>query len=152
MKYFQLIDNLMQLYTSGEYASEAVQAKNEFFELAGIFDEQSGQFDMKMAQFTDWYIFSRKMNQFAVPPIQHFVEKRPARIAEDDVVWYRNLANNRYSLFEFLKLKGNDLVVRDLFSKHDIISFTAHRALAAQSRREVEAHKSPEAIVIGSQA
>ena len=42
--------------------------------------------------------------------------------------------------------------VRDLFSKHDIISFTAHRALAAQSRREVEAHKSPEAIVIGSQA
>lgn len=40
--------------------------------------------------------------------------------------------------------------VRELFSRHDIVSFTAHRALAAQSRREVEAHKSPEAIVIGS--
>lgn len=40
--------------------------------------------------------------------------------------------------------------VRDLFSKHELVSFTAHRALAAQSRREVEAHKSPEAIVIGS--
>lgn len=39
--------------------------------------------------------------------------------------------------------------VRDLFSGHEIISFTAHRALAAQSRREVEAHKSPEAILIG---
>lgn len=40
-------------------------------------------------------------------------------------------------------------IVRDLFPEHEIVSFTAHRALAAQSRREVEAHKSPEAIVIG---
>lgn len=42
--------------------------------------------------------------------------------------------------------------VRELFSRHDIVSFTAHRALSAQSRREVEAHKSPEAIVIGARA
>ena len=39
--------------------------------------------------------------------------------------------------------------VRDLFPNSEIISFTAHRALAAQSRREVEAHQSPEAIVVG---
>lgn len=39
--------------------------------------------------------------------------------------------------------------VRDLFPNSEIISFTAHRALAAQSRREVEAHKSPEALVVG---
>ncbi|MDA5095013.1 DNA adenine methylase [Aliiroseovarius sp. KMU-50] len=39
--------------------------------------------------------------------------------------------------------------VRGLFSGHELVSFTAHRALAAQSRREVEAHRSPEAIVIG---
>ncbi len=39
--------------------------------------------------------------------------------------------------------------VRELFKGYEIISFTAHRALAAQSRREVEAHKSPEAIIVG---
>ena len=43
-------------------------------------------------------------------------------------------------------------LVRELFSDNEIISFTTHRALAAQSRREVEAHKSPEAIVIGRTA
>lgn len=43
-------------------------------------------------------------------------------------------------------------IVRDLFAGHQVISFTAHRALAAQSRREVEAHKSPEAIVVGRRA
>ena len=39
--------------------------------------------------------------------------------------------------------------VRDLFHDAEIIRFTTHRALAAQSRREVEAHLSPEAIIIG---
>jgi DNA adenine methylase len=39
--------------------------------------------------------------------------------------------------------------VRDMFPDAKIIQFTAHRALAAQSQREVEAHQSPEAIIIG---
>ena len=39
--------------------------------------------------------------------------------------------------------------VRDLFPDAEIIRFTTHRSLAAQSRREVEAHQSPEAIIIG---
>lgn len=39
--------------------------------------------------------------------------------------------------------------VHSLFPGAEIIRFTARRALAAQSRREVEAHQSPEAIVVG---
>lgn len=39
--------------------------------------------------------------------------------------------------------------VCDLFAGAEIIRFTTHRSLAAQSRREVEAHLSPEAIIIG---
>lgn len=42
-------------------------------------------------------------------------------------------------------------VVRDLFSEAEIVRFTTHRSLAAQSRREVEAHQSPEAIIIGGE-
>ncbi len=40
-------------------------------------------------------------------------------------------------------------VVRDLFSGFKFERFTTHRALAAQSRREVESHQSPEIIVVG---
>jgi DNA adenine methylase len=39
--------------------------------------------------------------------------------------------------------------VRSLFPSAEIVRFTTHRSLAAQSRREVEAHQSPEAIIIG---
>lgn len=40
-------------------------------------------------------------------------------------------------------------LVHSLFPDAEIVRFTTHRSLAAQSRREVEAHQSPEAIIIG---
>lgn len=39
--------------------------------------------------------------------------------------------------------------VREMFQFADIVSFTTHRSLAAQSKREVEARRSPEAIIVG---
>jgi DNA adenine methylase len=39
--------------------------------------------------------------------------------------------------------------VRELFPNAEVFAFTTHRSVAAQSRREVEAHQSPEAILIG---
>lgn len=39
--------------------------------------------------------------------------------------------------------------VRALFPSANIVGFTARRSLAAQSKREVEAHESPEALIIG---
>ncbi|HHM8111250.1 MULTISPECIES: DNA adenine methylase [Pseudomonas] len=39
--------------------------------------------------------------------------------------------------------------VHELFPNAEIVTFTTHRSLAAQSKREVEAHRSPEAIIIG---
>jgi DNA adenine methylase len=39
--------------------------------------------------------------------------------------------------------------VTALFPRAQIVRFTTHRSLAAQSRREVEAHQSPEAIIVG---
>lgn len=39
--------------------------------------------------------------------------------------------------------------VRELFDQFTIVRFTAHRSLAAQAKREVESHRSPEALIIG---
>lgn len=39
--------------------------------------------------------------------------------------------------------------IRELFSFADVVTFTAHRSVSAQSKRQVEAHHSPEAILIG---
>jgi DNA adenine methylase len=39
--------------------------------------------------------------------------------------------------------------VRELFADATIVGFTTHRSLAAQAKREVESHHSPEAVIIG---
>jgi DNA adenine methylase len=39
--------------------------------------------------------------------------------------------------------------IRELFPDADIIGFTTHRSIAAQSKRAVEARRSPETIIIG---
>lgn len=39
--------------------------------------------------------------------------------------------------------------VRDLFDSGELVTFTTHRPLSAQATREVEARKSPEAIIVG---
>jgi hypothetical protein len=121
MKYYQLIDDLMQYYAAGDFGAEAVQAKNEFFDLAGIFDGQSNFFEQRMAQFTDWYLFSRVMPQYGLTPIEHFMQVRPEKVSSEDMPYYKNLSDHRLSLFEFLKIKGSDLHVRDLFSNYKLV-------------------------------
>ena len=61
MNYEPFIDRMMQHYTSGRFSDEVQSAKEDFFEKAGAFDEGSADFELKMAQFVDWYLFTRKM-------------------------------------------------------------------------------------------
>ena len=63
MNYETLIDRMMTHYTGGRFASEVSAAKEDFFEKAGAFDESSNDFELKMAQFVDWYLFTRKLTQ-----------------------------------------------------------------------------------------
>ena len=63
MNYESYIEKLMQHYTSAPYMPEVRAAKEDFFERAGTFDEASLDFELKMAQFTDWYLFIRKMDK-----------------------------------------------------------------------------------------
>ena len=121
MNYDLLIDNLMTHFTAEPYDEEVGKAKSEFFELAGIFDEDESQFEMKMAQFVDWYIFTRKINQHDLSPIEFAVKDTSFSISEELEPFYNNLADNRHSLFEFLKLKGTDLHIRDLFSGYKYV-------------------------------
>ena len=116
MNYEPLIEKLMQHYTSSRYMPEVEAAKSDFFERAGTFDEASLDFEPKMAQFTDWYLFTRKMEASGRAPIEMVLDDPAYPIAENERAHYLNLRNSRHSLFEFSKLKGDDVYIRDLFT------------------------------------
>lgn len=115
MNYEPFIERLMQHYTGPSYLTEVKASKEDFFEKAGSFDEASTDFELKMAQFTDWYLFTRKTSNGRVF-IETVLDDTSYKISEEERTIYLNLRNSRHSLFEFLKLKGEDVYVRDLFT------------------------------------
>lgn len=121
MIYEPLIEKLMQYFTADSFIEEVRHGKDEFFKRAGIFDEESPDFEMKMAQFADWYLFSRKLNKFGVPPVKVDVDLKQVGISESELPLYNNLRNSRHSLFEFLKLKNHDIYVRDLLLAQKLV-------------------------------
>ena len=116
MNYEPFIEKLMQHYTGSGYLPEVQSAKEDFFERAGSFDETSVDFELKMAQFTDWYLFTRKMNGSGRVSIEMVLDDPAYKISEEERSIYLNLRNSRHSIFEFLKLKGEDVYIRDLFT------------------------------------
>lgn len=116
MNYEPYIEKLMQHYTSPKYIKEVSLAKEDFFDWAGTFDESSLDFELKMSQFTDWYLFVRLLKDSGRPPVEFALEDPDFKPFEVDRPMYLNLRNSRRSLFEFLKVKKDDVYIKDLFT------------------------------------
>lgn len=116
MNYDPFIEKLMQFYTGSRFLPEVKAAKDDFFEKAGTFEEGSADFEVKMAQFTDWYLFTRRMKGSGRVTVEMVLDEPAYKISENERGAYLNLRNSRHSVFEFLKLKNDDVHIRDLFT------------------------------------
>lgn len=116
MIYENLLERIMQHYTGSGYDQDVKAAKTEFSDWAGAFDEMSPIFDIRMAQFSDWYIFTRKLNGPGVAPVEYALDDKDFMVSDEERPLLQNVRNCRHSLFEFLKIKGKDVYVRDLIS------------------------------------
>ena len=119
--YDGLIDKLTAFFTGERYAADIALAKREFFEDAGVVDELNPNFDMRMTQFLEWYLFSRGLTGVQLPPAQYSLQIRDYEILEEERPFYERLANTRHSLFEFLKVRGSDVHIRDLYRGEKIV-------------------------------
>ncbi len=116
MIYENLVEKIMQHYSSGDHTPEVIQAKKEFFEQAGVFDETSDEFEWKAGQFMDWYVFSRTDKQSQRTPVELAAREQGLKLTPEEQGALVNLINHRHSLFEFKKIKGSDVHIQDLFS------------------------------------
>lgn len=119
MNHESLIDNLLTYYSTGEQEKEVVTAKAEFFDHVGVMDEESYDYDMKMTQFSEWFLFSRKLPGKGVTPLVQAREHWNG--AKEYPELYESLLNHRHSLFEFLKVAKSDLHIRDLISNYKFV-------------------------------
>lgn len=116
MIYEDLLERLILHYTSPSFEAEVAAAKSEFFDEAGVVDEENIHFEMRMTQFLEWYLLTRKLRDRRETPAQLSVSDKSFKVADSERQWYLNIANAKHSLFEFEKLRGDDVYIRDLFS------------------------------------
>ncbi|MCH2534397.1 MAG: hypothetical protein MK008_08155 [Bdellovibrionales bacterium] len=119
--YDDIIEKLMQHYSGEKYFQEVQSAKLNFFEFAGLMDEASPDFEFKMIQFVEWYLFSRPLKDSGEPPVMHVLQNSDYKIAADEEKYYKNLSQHRHSLFQLLKISKNDLFIKDLFSDYKLV-------------------------------
>ena len=121
MDFNLLTDELMRFYTQNEYLSEIEKAKAYFFERAGVVDDEAQDYEMKMTQFSDWYVFARPLDEYGVPPVKHALVDGKFEINEALKPAYESLSQHRHSIFEFLKIKKDDLYIKDTLSNYKFV-------------------------------
>ncbi len=116
-----LIDRLIVHFTGDAWRAEVANAKKEFFQDAGIMDEQTDHFEMRMTQFLDWYLFTRKLTGRQVTPAQFALEIDDFIMTADERLLFECLSEPKHSLYEFLRLRGRDIFVKDLLLDKEVI-------------------------------
>jgi hypothetical protein len=116
MSFDPLVERIIQFYTGPTFREDITDAKNHFQEVAGSFDESAPDFEAKMAQFTDWYVFTRLLKRQSEAPAEFCLEDPNYKMSEAERMQYFALRNSRHSLFEFVRVKEEDVFVRDLFT------------------------------------
>lgn len=121
MKDFEvLVEKILHHFAGDQFKDEVRKAKIEFFENAGILDETSDHFELRMSQFFDWYFFTRKLSGYQQTPLEAAHMPRELRFSEEETKVIDRLKQNRHSLFEFIRFKNNELVIRDTFANKKI--------------------------------
>lgn len=113
---FDLIDKILSHYAGPQYIDEVKDAKKIFFDSAGILEEHSDQFDLRMSQFFDWYFFTRDLNGIGHTPLEAHALPRELRFSDEEFKIIDSLKQHRHSLFAYLKSKGSMIYLKDLFS------------------------------------
>ena len=120
-KYYEFIEKILQHFAGNNFKDEVRVAKSQFFDNAGILDEKAPSFELRMNQFFDWYFFTRELVGIGDTPLNSFHMARELRFSPEEISRIEKLKAHRHGLFEFLKIKGNDVYIKDLITGDKLI-------------------------------
>lgn len=117
----KLIEKILNYFVSDAVKDELLMAKKEFFENAGTLDENSDHYDSRMAQFYDWYFFTRELRGYGQTPLDACQMVRDLRFSDEEITTLDRLRKHRHSLFEFIKIKNGDVHIKDLLANKKLV-------------------------------
>ncbi len=117
----KLIGKILQQFAGETMKDELAMAKKKFFGNVAILEESSEQFEMRMAQFYDWYFFTRPLSGYGQTPLQSCFMARELRFTDQEKHLLESLKKNIHSLFQFIKIKDQDITIKDLFKGQKLV-------------------------------
>ncbi len=113
----QCLQKLIGYYTRPEFNEELQMAKREFFDNTGSLDENKPNYNLRMHQFYEWYFITRPLKSYMKPPVVVCDQHRDLRLTEEDQQTINILLQTHFhALFEFVKVKKDILVVKNLMT------------------------------------
>ncbi len=116
-----VLDKILRTYSEGKYYEEVKAAKEEFFSRAGKVAEGSELFEGQMLAFLDWYLFDRPLDGFDLCPVKMYLFEHSKTLSEEDRSIAEGITNSIHSIFEYLKLRGNDVYVKDMVTQEKYV-------------------------------
>ena len=113
---------LLTHFGTAQFQEELNTARKEFFENAGTLDENKPNYTLRMNQFYDWYFLTRPMRGYMQTPLNVCDMQRELRLTPEDLNTIEILKTTmNHSLFELIKVKGDELTLKDLFKDKKVI-------------------------------
>jgi hypothetical protein len=111
------ISQILETYGKGSYYDEVKRAKEHYFSKAFKVAEGSDRYEAELNQFFDWFVFERNLERDELPPIRLFNREQLKGLENDQIKIFESLGNSFSSVFELIKIKKDQAVIRDLFDK-----------------------------------
>lgn len=111
---------LLNHFAGADYKDELALAKKEFFSNAGTLDENKPNYPLRMNQFYDWYFLSRTLSSHMQTPIEVALLQRGLRLDPEDFETLEILKEHRHTIFEYIKIKNDKIILKDLFKNKKI--------------------------------
>ena len=110
------LDRILESYTKGDLYDQVKRARNEFCERTGRVAEGDENFEGQMNAFLDWFLFDRPMDKSELPPVKLFTREHLSSVDPADREIFEDITRSNHSLFELLKVKNEDIYIKDLFT------------------------------------
>lgn len=120
-EYEKIIGKILNHFVGESFKDELALAKKEFFENAGTLDEHSNHYESRMAQFYDWYFFTRELVGYKQTPLESCHLIRELRFTDEEMKVVEILKQQRHSLFEVIKIKDGDVHIKDLLANEKLV-------------------------------
>jgi hypothetical protein len=116
--YQKYLEPIIEEFTTGDYYREVYNAKQEYFEKAGLVHEDDVEFEQRMSIFMDWYLFDRDLPGVDLPPIKYYFRRNKDRFSNEELNIYRDFCSTIHSIFRLKRFTWNrkGVVVADLFT------------------------------------